>query len=161
MPRGGARGSAFAPSPGRATRPRRRSAASRLRADRNVLTSAPSRGELSLTPGAEGRGARFIAGELAKSGLRPANGDSYLQSFDLQRLRLDRDRAVVAVRRSAEDERFAPLAVAFPDPAARIELALDVVFAGYGITAPEFGYDDYAGVDVRGKAVLVFDHAAA
>ena len=62
------------------------------------------------------------------------------------------------VRRSGEDERFAPLAVAFPDPAARIELAVDVVFGGYGITAPEFGYDDYAGVDVRGKAVLVFDH---
>ena len=33
-----------------------------------------------------------------------------------------------------------------------------MVFAGYGITAPEFGYDDYAGIDVRGKAVLVFDH---
>ena len=33
-----------------------------------------------------------------------------------------------------------------------------MVFAGYGITAPEFGYDDYAGFDVRGKAVLVFDH---
>ena len=129
----------------------------RLRADLEFLTSAPLEGRASLTPGAEAA-ARFIAGEFAKSRLRPANGDSYLQPFDLQRLRLDRDRAVVAVRRSGEDERFAPLAVAFPDPAARIELALDVVFGGYGITAPEFGYDDYAGVDVRGKAVLVFDH---
>lgn len=33
-----------------------------------------------------------------------------------------------------------------------------VVFAGYGITAPEFGYDDYASVDARGRIVLVFDH---
>lgn len=31
-----------------------------------------------------------------------------------------------------------------------------VVFAGYGITAPEYGYDDYEGVDVEGKAVLMF-----
>ena len=129
----------------------------RLRADLEFLTSAPLEGRASLTPGAEAA-ARFIAGELAKSGLRPASGDSYLQPFDLQRLRLDRDRAVVVVRRSGEDGRFAPLAVAFPDPTAGIELTLDVVFAGYGITAPEFGYDDYAGVDVRGKAVLVFDH---
>jgi hypothetical protein len=129
----------------------------RLRADLEFLTSAPLAGRASLTPGAEAA-ARFIAGELAKSGLRPASGDAYLQPFDLQPLRLDRDRAVVAVRRSGEEARFAPLAVAFPDPAARIELALDVVFCGYGITAPEFGYDDYAGVDVRGKAVLVFDH---
>src|SRR5262245_24761914 len=33
-----------------------------------------------------------------------------------------------------------------------------VVFAGYGITAPEFNYDDYRGVDVKGKIALVFDH---
>jgi Zn-dependent M28 family amino/carboxypeptidase len=31
----------------------------------------------------------------------------------------------------------------------------DVVFAGYGITAPEFGWDDYAGADVRGKVLLL------
>ena len=35
---------------------------------------------------------------------------------------------------------------------------LPVVFAGYGIAAPEAGYDDYAGVDVNGKAVLIFSH---
>lgn len=33
-----------------------------------------------------------------------------------------------------------------------------MIFAGYGITAPELHYDDYAGVDARGKIVLVFDH---
>ena len=30
-----------------------------------------------------------------------------------------------------------------------------VVFAGYGVTAPEFGYDDYAGIDVAGKFVAL------
>jgi len=33
-----------------------------------------------------------------------------------------------------------------------------LVFAGYGITAPEFNYDDYAGLDVRGKVVVVLRH---
>ena len=33
-----------------------------------------------------------------------------------------------------------------------------VVFAGYGITAPEYNYDDYAGLDVKGKFVVVFAH---
>jgi hypothetical protein len=33
-----------------------------------------------------------------------------------------------------------------------------VVFAGYGITAPEYNYDDYKGIDVRGKIVLIMRH---
>ncbi|MHB8054449.1 MAG: PA domain-containing protein, partial [Candidatus Aminicenantales bacterium] len=35
------------------------------------------------------------------------------------------------------------------------EVTAEVVFVGYGITAPELGYDDYAGVDVKGKIVLM------
>lgn len=35
------------------------------------------------------------------------------------------------------------------------EVEAPVAFAGYGITAPKLGYDDYAGIDVEGKAVLV------
>ena len=129
----------------------------RMRADLEFLTSAALEGRASLTPGAAAA-ARYLAAELGKAGLRPVAGDSHLQPFDLRPLRLDRGRTAVVVRRSGEEARFAPIAVAFPDPAAPVALTLDVVFAGYGITAPEFGYDDYAGVDVRGKAVLVFDH---
>ena len=33
-----------------------------------------------------------------------------------------------------------------------------MVFAGYGITAPEYHYDDYAGLDVKGKIVVVLRH---
>ena len=39
-----------------------------------------------------------------------------------------------------------------------VDITADVVFAGFGITAPELGYDDYQGIDARGKIVLVFDH---
>ncbi len=129
----------------------------RLRADLEFLASPPLEGRASLTQGAHAA-AWFLATELRKAGLQPANGASYLQPFDLLPLRLDRERSMVAVRQTGEEARFAPVAVAFPDPTGRLDLTLDVVFAGYGITAPEFGYDDYAGVDVRGKAVLVFDH---
>ncbi len=38
------------------------------------------------------------------------------------------------------------------------KLAGAVVFAGYGITAPEYNYDDYAGLDVKGKIVLILRH---
>ena len=33
-----------------------------------------------------------------------------------------------------------------------------LVFAGYGLAVPDVGYDDYAGIDVTGKAVLIFSH---
>jgi hypothetical protein len=39
-----------------------------------------------------------------------------------------------------------------------VEVSAPVVFAGYGITAPGLGYDDYAGIDATGKVVLVFEH---
>lgn len=35
------------------------------------------------------------------------------------------------------------------------EITAEVIYAGYGITAPELGYDDYAGIDVRGKIILI------
>ncbi len=35
------------------------------------------------------------------------------------------------------------------------ELTAEVIFAGYGISAPELGYDDYAGIDVKGKIVII------
>jgi Zn-dependent M28 family amino/carboxypeptidase len=43
-----------------------------------------------------------------------------------------------------------------PRTQARVEVpASDVVFVGYGVTAPEYGWDDYKGVDVRGKTVVM------
>ncbi len=129
----------------------------RMQADLEFLTSPPVDGRASLTQGADAA-AWFLATELRKAGLQPPEGTTYLQRFDLVSLRLDRDRSAVVVRDGRGEQRFAPVAVAFPDPTREVDLTLDVVFAGFGITAPEFGYDDYAGVDVRGKAVLVFDH---
>ena len=38
------------------------------------------------------------------------------------------------------------------------EVSGNVVFAGFGITAPEYNYDDYAGLDVKGKIVLLLRH---
>ncbi|MCK7536858.1 MAG: hypothetical protein MZV63_40825 [Marinilabiliales bacterium] len=35
----------------------------------------------------------------------------------------------------------------------------EVVYAGYGITAPELGYDDYAKIDVKGKIILIESEA--
>lgn len=129
----------------------------RLRADIEFLSSAPLEGRVSLGRGAD-VSAQFLASEMAKAGLQAQDGRSRLQPFDVVPLRLDRQRTSVRVIREGAERTFSPGAVFFPDPQRAIDLDVGVVFAGFGITAPEFGYDDYAGVDARGKAVLVFDH---
>lgn len=129
----------------------------RMRADIEFLCSPPLEGRASLSRGADAA-AWFLAAELAKAGLQAPDGKSYLQPFDLVPLRLDRQRSEVIVRRGESATSFRPAGVFFPDPSRGIDTELEVAFAGFGITAPEFGYDDYAGLDVKGKAVLVFDH---
>jgi hypothetical protein len=55
------------------------------------------------------------------------------------------------------DRRFAPpdFAGGYRDD---VDLTAPLVFAGYGITVPGLGYDDYRGIDARGRVALVFDH---
>lgn len=129
----------------------------RMHADVEFLSSSPLEGRASLSRGAEAT-ARFLAAEMKKIGLEPAGPATFLQPFEVVPTRIDRERTAVQVVRNASGERFAPGAVFFPDPLVPVDLTTEVVFAGFGISAPELGYDDYAGLDVRGKTVLVFDH---
>ncbi len=127
-----------------------------MRGDLEFLTSPPIEGRASLSHAANAT-AWFLAAEMRKIGLQPAADSGFLQRFDLVPSRLDRERSSIQVLRGGAEQSFAAVSVFFPEPAP-IDLTLEVVFAGYGITAPEFGYDDYAGLDAAGKAVLVFDH---
>jgi hypothetical protein len=129
----------------------------RMRADLEFLCSPPIEGRASLSRGAEAS-AWFLASEMRKIGLQPAADAGFLQRFNVVPLRLDPERSSIQVVRSGAGQTFLAGSVFFPEPGRPIDLTLDVVFAGYGITAPELGYDDYAGLDVAGKAVLVFDH---
>jgi hypothetical protein len=129
----------------------------RLRADLTFLSSEALEGRLSLSRGSE-VAVQWIASEFAKAGLKPAAGDSFLQPVPLIEYTADRQLTTLAIAREGQPvETFrAPEATSnFPNDAA---LSGEVVFAGYGITAPELNYDDYAGIRVRGKIVLVFNH---
>jgi hypothetical protein len=129
----------------------------RLHADVGFLCSPPIEGRASLSRGADAT-AWYLAAEMRKIGLQPVLQTGFLQQFDVVPLRLDRERSSIQVRVGDAEQSFEAGTVFFPDPREPIDLSLEVVFAGYGITAPELGFDDYAGVDVRGKAVLIFDH---
>ena len=129
----------------------------RLRSDLNYLCSPKLEGRLSLSPGANAA-AQYIASQFRKAGLAPPAGGKYLQEFPLVAYEPDRERTGLVLVRKGERTAFHYGQDFRGGYWRELSLTAPVVFAGYGITAPEYGYDDYAGIDVRGKIVLVFDH---
>lgn len=123
------------------------------------LASSEMKGRATGSPELD-RAARYIADQFRADGLQPPPGArNYLQPFEvttsaklLRSTRLD-------VVQDGESESllinkdFTPLSFSSSGKASG-----GVVFAGYGITAPEYNYDDYAGIDARGKFVVVLAH---
>jgi hypothetical protein len=128
-----------------------------LRADLTFLTSDALEGRRSLQRGSE-VAIQFLAAEFAKAGLKPAAGDSYVQAVPLIEYRIDTEGTSLAVESNGHRRALKYNADFFAGSAFEAAVRGPVAFAGYGITAPEFGYDDYGGFDARGKIVLVFDH---
>ena len=104
--------------------------------------------------------AKYIATEFALDGLKPAgDGGTYMQQVNFVGVKtVPADTTVSLVPKTggamplrlAEDyvvsnQQHTPVA----------EIDAPIVFVGYGVTAPEFGWDDYAGIDVKGKVVLL------
>jgi len=113
-------------------------------------------GRMSLQPG-DDVAIQWIALEFAKAGLQPALDGTFLQPVELVEYRGDRAQSFVGLRRSGSEKqwRYPDILGAYK---ADVDVTADVVFAGYGITAPELNYDDYQGIDAHGKIVLIFDH---
>jgi hypothetical protein len=127
-----------------------------LKADLYFLASSPLQGRLSLQPGDEAA-TQWVAAEFAKAGLAPAAGNSYLQAVPLIEYRGDRETSFVKLQRADRVTQWhAPdLIGGFHDD---LEITSSLIFAGYGITAPGLRYDDYRGIDARGKVLLVLEH---
>jgi Peptidase family M28/PDZ domain/PA domain len=106
------------------------------------------------------KAADYIAKEFRSFGLKPVHGRSYFQDFQITtNARVgDKNRLVESVNgeKKALDAKRDFIPFNFSSSGSGPESGL--VFAGYGITAPEYNYDDYAGLDVKGKYVLIFRH---
>ncbi len=121
-----------------------------------VLASDEFEGRGPGTPGEEKTVAYLIA-EFKKLGLEPGNPDgTYIQNAPLVGLT---SKPALAFTTAGGPLPMEPLNdfVGFSSRAtSHVESRdADVVFVGYGIVAPEFGWDDYKGVDVRGKTVVM------
>ncbi len=133
----------------------------KLSADLTYLSSDKMAGRLSLQAGDDAAIA-WIVDAFQQAGLKPLSesdkiGQGYKQTFELVEYRADRAATSVTLARGGKTTVFhAPQAFGAFKHA--VDISAPVVFAGYGITAPELGYDDYKGLDAKGKIVFVFDH---
>ena len=109
--------------------------------------------------GTEGhrKAAEYVAKEFEKSGLKPAGTEGYLQTVRLTSRSIDESQSRLTLVRGTGQE---PLVLgqdatinSSVDPAPTLDAEL--VFAGYGLTIPEAHHDDFAGLDVRGKVVVI------
>jgi hypothetical protein len=123
------------------------------------LASPELRGRESGSPELE-KAAEYISAQFRADGLKPVDGKSFEQAFEITTsAKMGTGNRFDFVTRGAERDTLQPMKDFVPfNFSARGKASAKVVFAGYGITAPEYNYDDYAGVDVRGKLVVVLAH---
>lgn len=123
----------------------------------SILASDGFEGRAPLTPGGE-KTRSYIAAEFERVGLKPVNG-GYYQPVPLVEATLDPEDSYLRLSVNGAERELAYRKEAVYGTKRATEVVAfeksDVVFAGYGVVAPEWGWNDYEGLDVRGKTVLI------
>lgn len=120
-----------------------------------VLAGDAMEGRETGSPGHR-RAAEYVAKEFEKLGLRPAGDGGFLQPVALRSRTIDEGHSRLALVRDGREETLrlgedAMIGLRV-DPAPTLEAPL--VFAGYGLSIPEVGHDDFREIDARGKLVV-------
>jgi Zn-dependent M28 family amino/carboxypeptidase len=120
------------------------------------LSSDAYGGRLPGTPGEE-KSVAYVISQIKAIGLQPGTPTGgFVQKVPLFGIR---SRGTITITASGKDIPLSPSEdfVLWSNlPEKRIEVRdSDLVFAGYGVVAPEYQWDDYAGIDVKGKTVMV------
>ncbi len=125
--------------------------ASRAREEVAWLSDPARTGRGIGTPGGRAA-ASWIAERFEEAGLPPAFEAGYLQRFEAPYRATLKGGNTLSIGGAGTRLGTDFLPFGFSDDGT---VEAEAVFAGYGITAPELGYDDYAGLDVKGKVVVV------
>ena len=120
----------------------------------NVLASDEYEGRAPGTKG-EDLTVNYLTDQFKKIGLKPGNPDgTWVQAVPLAGFSPQPEFSfqVGGKRMNLKSEDFLARSMRYV-PEVKVENS-DVVFAGYGVVAPEYGWDDFKGVDVKGKTVV-------
>jgi len=122
-----------------------------------VLASDDFQGRKPGTPG-EDKTVGYLAERFRKLGLKPGNGSSFIQQVPLVEILAGADATLGATGHSGSRSlvygKDMVIWTKRAQPLVQLQRS-ELVFVGYGIVAPEYAWNDYAGTDVHGKTVLV------
>lgn len=120
-----------------------------------VLTSAEFDGRL---PGGEGydKAAQFAANKFSELGLKPADDKKYFQLFNVEHNEIDTPAVFKSIIENDTVDYQLGKDFVLRGFTGSNKFTLPVVFCGYGISRPDLHYDDYAGINVKNKIVIVF-----
>ena len=122
-----------------------------------ILSSDEFQGRSPATPGEE-KTIHYLADQFKTIGLKPGNGNSYFQEVPLIAITAIRPGKLMIkgkdFRMSLDYQKDFMAVTERPVEAVSLENS-PLVFVGYGIVAPEYNWNDYAGIDVKGKTVVV------
>lgn len=122
-----------------------------------VLASDEYQGRKPFTEG-ETKTINYLKAQFSLAGLEPGNGESYFQEVPMVNITTAAapSMQVLSAKGNFNLKGFDDYVIWTDKTDSLITLTKnDLVFAGYGVVAPEYNWNDYAGLDVKGKVVLV------
>lgn len=120
-------------------------------------------GRLTGEPGYD-LAAKYVAEQFAAIGLEPGGSDGWYQPVPLQSYLIDTAAASLVLHRDGGDValRYRDDFTIYGDKVReQTEVRGELVYVGFGVHAPQFGYSDYEGVDIAGKIAVLFSGAPA
>ncbi len=137
-------------------------AADRIRSHMAFLADDALEGRAAATRGHE-IAAAYVASQFAAYGLKPAgeNGGWY-QTVPLLESQAIVPEAKASLERNGVTTPLASAVDFLPRPnftAGEVTVTGPLVFVGYGVSAPDLGYDDFAGVDLKGRVAVILNGA--
>jgi len=123
-----------------------------------MLASDAFEGRAPGTPGEE-KTVEYLKAQFERMGLKPGNGDSYFQTVPMMETTADEATTMtIDVNGKPRTLKFGTdMVVGTRTGRAEVKIdASEMVFVGYGVDAPEQKWNDYAGLDLKGKTVVMF-----
>lgn len=124
-----------------------------IREPLKILSSDEFEGRLPTTIG-ETKTLEYLTSEFEKAGLSPGNGDSYLQKVALMEISANPDMTMTIGDNSFAYKEDMVASSKREQDTVSLEDS-ELVFVGYGVNAPEYDWNDYEGLDVTGKTVVI------